>query len=197
VDVLMAGTSRAATELPGLGRELLEGMDIEGSPGFAAWLLGERRRLQALSEAVLREGALRSLASGNAATAVELATRLVAADPLDEDAHILLIRAFREPATRPPSNASSRRGSSSSAGELGVEPGPELAEAARIQANRSAVGGAGGRAALLALLESGDAAVSAGAIDVGLEKLRGAVAGTRELGETDWGSASRTRTSTT
>ncbi len=42
-------------------------MDIDASPGFTAWLLGERRRLQGLSEAVLREGALRALASGNAA----------------------------------------------------------------------------------------------------------------------------------
>ena len=64
VHVLMEGTSREAVELPGLGRELLEGMDVDASPGFTAWLLGERRRLQALSEAVLREGALRALAVG-------------------------------------------------------------------------------------------------------------------------------------
>ena len=94
VQVLMGGTSGEAVELPGLGRELLEGMDVDASPGFAAWLLGERRHLQGLSEAVLREGALRALASGNERTAVELATRLVAADPLNEDAHVLLVRAF-------------------------------------------------------------------------------------------------------
>src|SRR5207247_1767179 len=93
VQVLMAGTSFEAVELPGLGRELLEGVEIEASPGFAAWLLGERRRLAGLGEAVLREGALRALASGNARTAVDLATRLVAAAPLDADAHALLIRA--------------------------------------------------------------------------------------------------------
>ncbi len=40
VHVLMGGTSREAVELPGLGRELLEGMDIDASPGFSAWLLG-------------------------------------------------------------------------------------------------------------------------------------------------------------
>src|SRR6476619_2788885 len=92
--VLMGGTSGEAVNLPGLGRELLEGMDIDASPGYTAWLLGERRRLLSLSEAVLREGALRALASGNARTAVELATRLVAADPLNEDGHVLLVRAF-------------------------------------------------------------------------------------------------------
>ena len=94
VHVLLGGSSGEAVELPGLGRELLEGMDVDGSPGFTAWLLGERRRLQALSETVLRECALRALASGNARTAVELATRLVAADPLHEDGHVLLVRAF-------------------------------------------------------------------------------------------------------
>jgi len=186
VHVLMAGTSREAVELPGLGRELLEGMEIEASPGFAAWLLGERRRLQALSEAMLREGALRALASGNARTAVELATRLVATDALNEDAHVLLIRAFAgtgdEVAIQRQLSASVdlfRR-------ELGVEPGPELAEAARrMDASRPLPGVSGGRAALQALLESGQAAVGAGAIEAGLDGLRNAVAGSREACETE------------
>ncbi len=185
VHVLMAGTSREAVELPGLGRELLEGMDIEASPGFTAWLLGERRRLQALGEAVLREGALRALATGNARAAVELATRLVAADPLDEDAHVLLIRAFAgtgdEVAVERQLSASVelfRR-------ELGVEPGPELAEAARLDLSTPAPTSTGrGRAAVQALLESGEAAVSAGAIEAGVGRLRDAVAGGRESGET-------------
>ena len=34
VHVLMGGTSGEAVELPGLGRELLEGMDIDASPGL-------------------------------------------------------------------------------------------------------------------------------------------------------------------
>ncbi len=184
VHVLMAGTSREAVELPGLGRELLEGMDIEASPGFTAWLLGERRRLQALGEAVLREAALRALASGNARGAVGLATRLVAADPLNEDAHVLLVRAFAgtgdEVAIERQLSASVdlfRR-------ELGVEPGPELAEAARTETTRPAPTPGGGPAALQALLESGEAAVSAGAIEAGVEGLRNAVAGARESGQT-------------
>jgi tetratricopeptide (TPR) repeat protein len=183
----MEGTSFEAVELQGLGRELLEGMDIESSPGFAAWLLGERRRLQALGEAVLREGALRGLASGNARKAVELATRLVAAAPLDEDAHVLLLRAFAgtgdEVAVQRQLAASVelfRR-------ELGIEPGPELAEAARdlpsAPAPAPAVGR--GRAALQTLVESGESAVSAGAIAAGVEVLREAVVACREASETD------------
>jgi DNA-binding SARP family transcriptional activator len=185
VHVLMDGTSREAVELPGLGRELLEGMDVDASPGFTAWLLGERRHLQGLSEAVLREGALRALASRNPRTAVELATRLVAAVPLDEDAHVLLIRAF---AGTGDAVAVERQLSASVdlfRRELGVEPGPELAEAARIDADRPPSDVGGGRAGVIVLLESGEAAVNAGAIEAGIEGLRNAVAAGAEAGETE------------
>ncbi len=184
--VLMGGTSGEAVDLPGLGRELLEGMDIDASPGFTAWLLGERRRLLSLSEAVLREGALRALASGNARTAVELATRLVAADPLNEDGHVLLVRAF---AATGDDVAVERQVAASVdlfRRELGVEPGPELIEAGTIdEVGRPPADVGTGRASLAALVESGDAAVNAGAIEAGLESLRNAVAGARASGDTE------------
>ena len=184
--VLMGGTSGEAVDLPGLGRELLEGMDIDASPGYTAWLLGERRRLLGLSEAVLREGALRALASGNARTAVELATRLVAADPLNEDGHVLLVRAF---AATGDDVAVERQVAASVdlfRRELGVEPGPELIEAGTIEAvGRPPADVGAGRASLAALVESGDAAVNAGAIEAGLESLRNAVAGARASGDTE------------
>jgi DNA-binding SARP family transcriptional activator len=183
VHVLLGGASFEALELPGLGRELLEGVMIDASPGFDAWLLGERRRLQRLSGSVLREGALRALASGHAPTAVELATRLIAADPLNEDAHILLVRAF---AGTGDTVAVDRQLSASTdviRRELGIEPGPELAEAARLDVPLPASSPRGGRAALQALVESGGAAVSAGATEAGVETLRGAVAACHEAGE--------------
>jgi len=183
--VLMGGTAGEAVDLPGLGRELLEGMDIDASPGFTAWLLGERRRLLGLSEAVLREGALRALASGNARAAVELATRLVAADPLNEDGHVLLVRAF---AATGDDVAVERQVAASVdlfRRELGVEPGPELIEAGAIEATRPSTDVGAGRASLQALVESGEAAVSAGAIEAGLESLRHAVAGARGSGDAE------------
>ncbi len=183
VHVLLGGASFEALELPGLGRELLEGVMIDASPGFDAWLLGERRRLQRVSGSVLREGALRALASGHAPTAVELATRLIAADPLNEDAHILLVRAF---AGTGDAVAVDRQLSASTdviRRELGIEPGPELAEAARLDVPLPAWSPRGGRAALQALVESGGAAVSAGATEAGVETLRGAVAACHEAGE--------------
>lgn len=184
VQVLMNGSSHEATRLPGLGRELLEGVDVEASPGFAAWLLGERRRLQALGEAVLREGALRALAAGDARTGVALATRLVATDPLNEDAHALLIRAFAATSDEVAVKRQLAASIDLFRRELGVEPGPELTEAARMPARPARAGTGQGRAAIQAVLESGRAAVDAGA-ESGLEALRGAVDLAREAGETD------------
>ncbi len=183
VHVLMSGSSREAVELPGLGRELLEGMDVEASPGFTAWLLGERRRLQALSEAVLREGALRALAAGDAPAAVALATRLVAVDPLNEDAHILLVRAFAGTGDTVAIERQLAASADLFRRELGVEPSAELGEAARVAAPPPRAIAAGGRGAVQALLDSGDAAVSAGAVASGLESLRDAVAGARGSGD--------------
>ena len=64
---------------------------------------------------------------------MELATRLVAADPLNEDAHVLLVRAF---AATGDAVAVHRQLSASVdlfRRELGVEPGPELIEAGAIE----------------------------------------------------------------
>src|SRR5581483_11775800 len=163
VRVLMAGSSREAVALPGLGRELLEGVQVETSPGFAAWLLGERRRLQALGEAVLREGSLRAIAAGDPRTAVNLATRLVAADPLNEDAHALLIRAFAATSDEVAVKRQLAASIDLFRRELGVEPGSELADAARMPASPARAGTGQGRAAIRAMIESGEAAVEAAA----------------------------------
>jgi DNA-binding SARP family transcriptional activator len=94
VQALTAGTWMQAIHISGLGRELLEGMSFPASPGFEAWLLTYRRRLAGAAEGVLREAARARLSSGDGARAVELASRLVAANPLDEDAQELLIRGY-------------------------------------------------------------------------------------------------------
>ncbi|HEY8019213.1 MAG TPA: BTAD domain-containing putative transcriptional regulator [Actinomycetota bacterium] len=180
VRVLQEGTSGEAVDLLGLGRELLEGVTVEASPGFAAWLLGERRRLQALGGSVLREGALRALAAGNPRHAVELATRLLGVDPLDEDAHVLLVRAFAatgdEVAVERQLNASLDLFRH----ELGVAPGTELYEAARMDEAIPRTTGAASGPAVRALLETGESAVRAGAVDVGIDSYRRAVAGAAE-----------------
>jgi DNA-binding SARP family transcriptional activator len=183
VHVLLRGTSLDAVELPGLGRELVEGVNVEASPGFTAWLLGERRRLQAIGGAALREGALRALASGHARRAVELATRLIGADPLNQDAHVLLIRAFAATGDEVAVERQLAASIDLFRRELGEEIGRELYEAARMGPDRTAPAPPTSRAAVQALLETGEAAAVAGAVEVGLDELHRAVAGAEELGE--------------
>ncbi len=183
VHVLLGGTSVAAVELPGLGRELLEGVNVEASPGFDAWLLGERRRLQAIGGAVLREGALRELAADNARRAVELATRLVGADPLDMEAHVLLVRAFAATGDEVAVERQLAASIDLFRRELGEEVGRDLYEAARMDPDDPSLAPVATRASVQALLESGEAAVSAGVVEAGVDGLRAAVTGARELGE--------------
>ena len=89
VRVLATAAWQDAIELPGLGRELLEGIQPAANPAFEAWLLAERRHHAGRSAGVLREAAISHQAAGDAVTAVQLATRLVAIDEFDEEAYAL------------------------------------------------------------------------------------------------------------
>ena len=139
-------------------------------------MLGERRRLLSMAGAVLREGALRALAAGNSRDAVELATRLVRCDPLEEDAHVMLVRAFAATGDEVAVERQLAASIDLFRREFGTELGPELYEAARIDTLEPSPSRPSGRASARALLESGDAAIHAGAVDVGLDDLRSAVA---------------------
>ena len=183
VHVLQHGTAGAAAELPGLDRELIEGVSVDGSPGFAAWLLGERRRLRSLGGAVLREAALRALAADRGREAVDLATRFVGTDPLSEDAHVLLVRAFAATGDEVAVEAQLHTSVDLFRRELGTDLAPELYEAARMEPWSVAPTRAGGRASARASLESGEAAVSAGAVEVGVRGLRDAAVAAREANE--------------
>src|ERR1700712_15953 len=84
-----------AVTVPGLGGELLEGMDVSGAPAFESWLLSERRRLAGVSEAVLHEAALGFLARGMLDRSRRFAVRAAAMSPLDENHQAMLIRLYR------------------------------------------------------------------------------------------------------
>ena len=83
---------------------------------------------------MLREGALRALAAGNAGRAVDLATRLVGVDPLSEDAHVLLVRAFAATGDEVAVQRQLDTSVDLFRRELGEDLGPELLAAARISA---------------------------------------------------------------
>lgn len=183
VRTVSTGTWVEAIELPGLGRELLEGVNVTASPAFEAWLLAERRHLQQQTESVLHEAALARLAAGQGDAAIDLAARLVVMDPFEENYQETLIRSHaatgdREGAARQLAACVElfRR-------ELGVEPGPAVYAAAEATGISATVTAVTGRAAARAQLDAGEAAIGAGALDAGLECLRRAAAEAHSCGD--------------
>jgi DNA-binding SARP family transcriptional activator len=175
VEQLARGAWPQALSLPGLGRELLEGLDFSSSPSFACWLQAERRRMDALARAVLREAALARLAAGEAAAASVLAARLTAMDPLDENHQVLLVRCL---AAAGDGIGAARQVAACRElfmRELGLAPGPALAQALATDATRPTQRPATGRAGALAQIEAGEAAIAAGVLEAGLQCLRRAI----------------------
>ena len=180
VDVLGTGSWPEAVALPGLGHELLDGLAFRSSPGFEMWLENERRHVAGTTSAVLHQAALARLARGEVADAVQHASELVRLNPYEENAHVLLVRCLRaagdlEAAARQVEACTElfRR-------ELGVDPTPAL-RAAAVASEVPARARVSGRVAALAQLEAGEAALAAGAVEAGLERLRGAVAAARAV----------------
>ncbi len=181
--VLTAGTWAEAIQVPGLGRDLLEGMDFPSSPAFDAWLLNERRHLKGASEAVLREAALSQLAIGNGESAIDVATRLVALDPLREDYQALLIRTYATAGDKEGAGRQLAACIELFRRELGVEPGNAVSSAAQVAPGSVTVAPAMGSAAARAQLDAGKAAIDAGALEAGLECLRRATAEAHACGD--------------
>jgi DNA-binding SARP family transcriptional activator len=192
VGALVRGTPQEAVAIPGLGRELLEGMEFASSPAFETWLLGERRRLIGAAEAALHEASLDRLAAGEPAAAVRLASRLVELNPYDENFQELLVRTYSEAGDR---EAATRQVSACVAlfqAEYGTDPGAGVFRAA--EASRPAqvpVAGPAGRHAARARLEAGRSAINAGSFDPGVRSLARAAAeahacGARELEAESW-----------
>jgi DNA-binding SARP family transcriptional activator len=185
IRALTAGTWVQALGVPGLGRDLLEGMAFPSSPAFEVWLLAERRHFAGASENVLREAARAKLAAGDPARAVELASRLVTANSLDEDAQELLIRAY---ATTGDRAAAERQRDACVAlfrRELGTDPGEAVLRAAALEARRSPAERPPTRTTIEARLEAGLAAMDAGAVDAAIASMREAVAEAYETNESD------------
>ena len=185
IRALTAGTWIQALGVPGLGRDLLEGMAFPSSPAFEVWLLAERRHLAGAAENVLREAARAKLAAGDAARAVELASRLVTANSLDEDAQELLIRAYV--ATGDRASAEHQRDACVALfrRELGTDPGGAVLRAAEIEVRRSPAERPSTRTTIEARLEAGLAAMDAGAVDAAIASMREAVAEAYEADEAD------------
>ncbi|WES64594.1 BTAD domain-containing putative transcriptional regulator [Microbacter sp. GSS18] len=153
----------------------LDGIDVRGSAGFESWLLVERSRIDGEISEALRQAALRALSARQHGRAIELGQAMVARTPLDEGAHVLLVKAL---ASAGEADAAERQVAAAEAvflDETGVPPSPALRDAARTGVASPALG-IPARATATTLLQAGIAAVAAGAADAGVECLRGASA---------------------
>ncbi len=151
--------------------ELLEGVDPSCGPEFEMWLLVARQQVGARIDSLLRDGAITALSRGDGEGAVRLAERLVRRSPLDEGAHVLLVKSLVSAGHGGVALEHVERVEHTFRRELGVDPSPALRSAARAHV---ADPPPGVPAAVLAatMLESGSAALAAGAIDAGLDCLR-------------------------
>ncbi|MGH2416770.1 MAG: BTAD domain-containing putative transcriptional regulator [Candidatus Limnocylindria bacterium] len=184
VRTLVSGTWVEALHLAGLGRELLEGIQPATDAAFDAWLLAERRRYAGVASGMLREAAVARLAAGDPSSAVELATRLVALDDYDEEAHALLIRAHVAAGNERLARRYLTTVLERFRRDLGVEPSATLVRAADpVTGALSSRPGIGTRATAGSLIAAGEAAIAAGAIEAGLDTLRRAVGDAQDSGD--------------
>lgn len=174
VRVLMSGSWSEAVRLPGLGGDLLEGMDFSSDPGFATWLTLERERVRSVTRGVLREAAAACLGTGRPEMAADLALRAILIDPFNEASHEMLIRAFAAAGLRDKATEALERCTNLFREELGCEPGDAIKGALREV--RPLARAVMGTASARAQLELGRSAIKAGAVDTGIESLRTAVA---------------------
>ena len=185
VDVLGHGQWTDAIALDGLGHDLLEGMEFGAAPAFDAWLLTARRHLRALASSMLYEAGLALVAAGEHAAAIDVSLRLVELDPFDENAQTLLVRSLAASGDRAGAQERVRVCTDLFRRELGIEPTAGLRLAAEVSPGTSTVAPFGGRPAVRAQLEAGDAAIAAGAVEAGLQCLRRAVAEAETCGDDD------------
>lgn len=180
---LIRGSAGEAVGLDGVERDLLEGMSFASCPSFEIWLEGQRRHLGGAAEAVLHEAALERLGERDAAGATDLAGRLVAMNPFEENFQTLYVRCLAAAGDGIGAARQVARCSELFRRELGKEPSPALAAAAQTVTNRPTSAPVTGRAGARAQLDAGEAAIRAGAFDAGLNCLRRAVADARAIAD--------------
>ncbi len=150
---------------------LLEGIEPQCGPEFSTWLLVESERVASLIDAKARQDAQQAIAVGDTAHAIRLAELCVRRMPFDEGAHILLVKALVANGRFDAAAEHVQATQKLFAVELGQAPSAALGSAARRTLS-SPPSGVSARAVVESLLESGLAALSAGAVDAGVDCLR-------------------------
>ena len=151
--------------------ELLEGIDPRCSAEFDLWLLVARQRVAGQLDALLRREVMAASSVGSADRALTLAELAARRQPLDEGAQILLVASLRQAGRYDAAAAAVDEIEARFEAELGISPTPALRSAARRDIAASPPG-VPARSRALSLLEAGQAALAAGAVDAGIESLR-------------------------
>ena len=154
---------------------LLEGIEPQCGPEFSTWLLVERERVASLVDARIRKDAQQAIAVGDAPRAIRLAEWSVRRLPFDEGAHILLLITLVAGGRFDAADLHVTATDKLFREQLGRAPTPALRSAARRTLS-SPPSGVSPVAVVESLLEAGMAALSAGAIDAGVDCLRRAAA---------------------
>lgn len=168
--------------------DLLAGVDPRCSPELGTWLMVQRHRVAGRIDELVRAEVVERLSSGDAARAVELATLAVQRHVYDEGAHVLLVRGLVALGAHEAAAAHVVTTTDLFTTDLGQAPTPALQDAARPRL-ADPPPGVSARAVVASLLESGRAALAAGAPEAGVELLRRAAqdgerAGDRQLAAT-------------
>lgn len=151
--------------------DLLEGVDPRASVEFDLWLIVQRERVASRIDALLRREVIAAAAVGGLDRALTLAEVAARRRPLDEGAQILLVASLRRAGRHEAAAAALDEIEARFAAELGTSPTPALRSAARRDV-AAPPPGVPARSRALSLLESGQAAITAAAVDAGIESLR-------------------------
>jgi DNA-binding SARP family transcriptional activator len=151
--------------------ELLEGIEPRCSAQFDLWLLVQRQRVAGRIDGYLRREVMAASAMGHTDRALTLAELAARRQMLDEGAQILLVASLRAAGRYAAAAAAVDEVEERFGAELGTSPSPALRNAARAHI-AAAPPGVPTRSRALSLLEAGQAALAAAAVDSGLETLR-------------------------
>lgn len=169
VDVVQTANGDLPAEVP--EGDFLEGIDVRSSPGFESWLLIERQRVDGEVLASLRQASLRAISGRDFGRAIDCAGAMVRRAPYDEASYVMLVKALADSGDADGALRQVEAAETTFRVELGVSPSMAIRNAARPQIAAS-VPGVSAHVSAESLLEAGLAAVSAGAVDAGIECLR-------------------------
>lgn len=157
--------------------ELLEGLEFSGLAAFDHWLMSERQYLAAREQALLRDRALVELAAGRFDWATAMARRAVDQDPLETRNQEVLVRCLAVAGRADQARRQVARCADLFRRELDASVPATVKQAALAPApSDRRVQSVASTAEVRAAVDAGRAAMGAGAVDAGLDRLRRAVA---------------------